>query len=38
VLGATWLAPRLMLSPLVATWVARRLVGRAYHRHVGRRR
>ena len=35
VLQAAWLSPRLMLSPLIATRVARRLVGRAYHRYAG---
>jgi glycosyltransferase involved in cell wall biosynthesis len=34
---AAYLAPRLILSPLIATWIARRLLGRAYHRYLGRR-
>lgn len=33
VLRAAWLAPRLLLSPLIGTWIARRLVDRAYHRY-----
>jgi len=33
---AVWTAPGLMLSPLIGTWIARRLVGRAYHRWRGR--
>jgi glycosyltransferase involved in cell wall biosynthesis len=32
---AAHLAPRLILSPLIATWIARRLLGRVYHRYIG---
>ena len=32
---AVHLAPSFVLSPLIATWIARRLLGRLYHRYLG---